>query len=214
MFIQELLNPISGHGTMGISTSIGSNVFDVLLCLGLPWFIKAAFYPKIPGTSHVQINSEGMVYSSVSLFSTLIILYLAFYFNKFRLDRKVGLTCLITYGIFLVFASLTELNVFFDVNRPTCVHWQYLKALRPFVSLWRWLDPRFRYFQSVIVLGIYMLIIVRKLGRVVMSKLRQINCLLLIIGHYRMTKLKTFLFRFVKLVQKHISFQKVLFFNY
>lgn len=33
---------------MGISNSIGSNTFDILLCLGLPWFIKAAFMPTIP----------------------------------------------------------------------------------------------------------------------------------------------------------------------
>ncbi len=25
-----------GHGSMGISNSIGSNTFDILLCLGLP----------------------------------------------------------------------------------------------------------------------------------------------------------------------------------
>lgn len=107
---------------MGISNSIGSNVFDVLLCLGLPWFVKAVFLPKIPGTNFVQINSEGLVYSSISLFSTLILLYSAFVFNKFKLDRKVGITCLAMYGVFLIFASLTELNVFFLVNLPTCVH--------------------------------------------------------------------------------------------
>lgn len=38
-----------GHGSMGISNSIGSNTFDILLCLGLPWFIKAAFLPATPG---------------------------------------------------------------------------------------------------------------------------------------------------------------------
>lgn len=107
---------------MGISNSIGSNVFDVLLCLGLPWFIKASFFPKIAGTSYVQINSEGIVYSSISLFSTLILLYTAFAINKFRLDRKVGIACLAMYGCFLLLASLTELNVFFPVNLPTCVH--------------------------------------------------------------------------------------------
>ncbi|KAG8038240.1 hypothetical protein G9C98_006567 [Cotesia typhae] len=111
-----------GHGTMGISNSIGSNVFDILLCLGLPWFIKAAFVPKNPGLHYVQINSEGLVYSSISLFSTLILLYVAFACNKFRLDRKVGFTCLFMYACFLVIASLTELNVFFQVNLPTCVH--------------------------------------------------------------------------------------------
>ncbi|XP_053595755.1 sodium/potassium/calcium exchanger 3-like [Microplitis demolitor] len=111
-----------GHGTMGISNSIGSNVFDILLCLGLPWFIKATFIPKNPGLHYVQINSEGLVYSSISLFSTLILLYVAFACNKFRLDRKVGFTCLFMYGCFLVIAALTELNVFFNVNLPTCVH--------------------------------------------------------------------------------------------
>lgn len=40
---------IAGHGSMGISNSIGSNTFDILLCLGLPWFIKATFMPTIEG---------------------------------------------------------------------------------------------------------------------------------------------------------------------
>ncbi|KAK0181120.1 hypothetical protein PV327_003431 [Microctonus hyperodae] len=111
-----------GHGTMGISNSIGSNVFDVLLCLGFPWLIKAVFFPKIPGTSYVKINSEGLIYSSVSLFSTLLLLYIAFACNKFRLNRKVGIVCLIMYACFLILASLIELNVFFPVNLPTCIH--------------------------------------------------------------------------------------------
>ncbi|XP_014204794.1 sodium/potassium/calcium exchanger 3-like [Copidosoma floridanum] len=111
-----------GHGTMGISNSIGSNVFDVLLCLGLPWFIKATLFPVTSGMHYVQINSEGLIYSSVSLLSTLVLLYGALALNKFKLDRKVGLICLAMYSVFLVFASLVELNVFFVVNRPTCAH--------------------------------------------------------------------------------------------
>lgn len=38
-----------GHGGMGISNSIGSNTFDILLCLGLPWLIKAYFLPAKSG---------------------------------------------------------------------------------------------------------------------------------------------------------------------
>lgn len=106
---------------MGISNSIGSNVFDVLLCLGLPWLIKAALLPKIPGEYYVQINSQGLVYSSISLFSTLIILYGALALNKFRLNRKVGIICFVMYVIFLIFASVIELNTFFVVNLPICI---------------------------------------------------------------------------------------------
>lgn len=106
---------------MGISNSIGSNVFDVLLCLGLPWLVKATLLPKVPGENYVKINSQGLVYSSVSLFSTLIVLYGALLFNKFQLNRKIGTICLIMYIVFLIFASIVELNIFFVVNLPTCI---------------------------------------------------------------------------------------------
>ncbi|KAG7201478.1 hypothetical protein KM043_004238 [Ampulex compressa] len=111
-----------GHGAMGISNSIGSNVFDVLLCLGLPWFVKSAFLPTVPGEYHVKINSQGLMYSSISLFSTLIVLYVSLAASKFKLSRSVGISCLVVYAIFLVFASVLELNTFFVVNLPICVH--------------------------------------------------------------------------------------------
>lgn len=68
---------------MGVSNSLGSNTFDILLCLGLPWLIKSAFYPVHEGQHFIQINSSGLTYSAVSLFSSLVLLYLAFIFNKF-----------------------------------------------------------------------------------------------------------------------------------
>ncbi|XP_054272982.1 sodium/potassium/calcium exchanger 4 isoform X2 [Macrosteles quadrilineatus] len=109
-----------GHGSMGISNSLGSNTFDILLCLGLPWLIKASFLPTSAGHHFVRINSRGLEYSAISLLSTLLLLYCAFAINRFKLDRKVGYACLMMYGLFLVLATLIELNVFFTVNLPTC----------------------------------------------------------------------------------------------
>ncbi|XP_076379971.1 sodium/potassium/calcium exchanger zydeco isoform X2 [Megalopta genalis] len=77
-----------GHGSMGISNSIGSNTFDILLCLGLPWLIKSSFSPTQPGKHYISINSGGLEYSAISLLSTLMLLYIAFASNKFQLDRK------------------------------------------------------------------------------------------------------------------------------
>ncbi|XP_034105542.1 sodium/potassium/calcium exchanger 3 isoform X4 [Drosophila albomicans] len=109
-----------GHGSMGICNSIGSNTFDILLCLGVPWLIKAVFFPILPGQNYVAINSAGLEYSAITLLSTLFLLYLTFSMNKFKLDKKVGIACLVIYLVFMVFASLIELNVFFRVNLPTC----------------------------------------------------------------------------------------------
>ncbi|XP_012156283.1 sodium/potassium/calcium exchanger 3 isoform X2 [Ceratitis capitata] len=109
-----------GHGSMGICNSIGSNTFDILLCLGVPWLIKAVFFPIQEGQNYVGINSAGLEYSAITLLSTLFLLYITFSFNKFKLDRKVGMACLVMYLVFMIFASLIELNVFFRVNLPTC----------------------------------------------------------------------------------------------
>ncbi|XP_017488767.1 PREDICTED: probable sodium/potassium/calcium exchanger CG1090, partial [Rhagoletis zephyria] len=109
-----------GHGSMGICNSIGSNTFDILLCLGVPWLIKAVFFPIQEGQNYVGINSAGLEYSAITLLSTLFLLYITFSFNKFKLDRRVGMACLVMYLVFMVFASLIELNVFFRVNLPTC----------------------------------------------------------------------------------------------
>lgn len=111
---------VTGHGNMGISNSIGSNTFDILLCLGLPWLIKCIFLPAVEGQHYVQINSGGMAYSTVSLFSTLFILYATFLFNDFKLDHKVGAVCLFMYILFIIVAALIELNTFFPVNLPVC----------------------------------------------------------------------------------------------
>ena len=41
---------------MAVSNSIGSNVFDILVCLGLPWFLETAIVD--PG-SYVEVRSKG-----------------------------------------------------------------------------------------------------------------------------------------------------------
>ena len=49
-------NQLSGHGDMAVSNAIGSNVFDILVCLGIPWFLKTAVVS--PGST-VPVRSRG-----------------------------------------------------------------------------------------------------------------------------------------------------------
>jgi solute carrier family 24 (sodium/potassium/calcium exchanger), member 4 len=63
---------------MAVSNAVGSNVFDILICLGLPWFIQTAIIA--PG-SHVNVISKGLIYSTLSLVSTVIFLLLAIHLN-------------------------------------------------------------------------------------------------------------------------------------
>ncbi|XP_056640739.1 probable sodium/potassium/calcium exchanger CG1090 [Diorhabda sublineata] len=106
-----------GYGDMAVSNAVGSNVFDILICLGLPWFIKTAIIR--PGTT-VKVLSKGLTYSTLSLLSTVIFLVVATHMNGWKLDRKFGIMLMIWYLIFITFASMYELNVFGYMNPPEC----------------------------------------------------------------------------------------------
>lgn len=106
-----------GLGDMAVSNAVGSNVFDILVCLGLPWFIQTAMIQ--PG-SHVNVTSRGLTYSTVSLLSTVVFLVLATHLNGWKLDRRYGMILMVWYLVFIVFASLYELNVFGKMNPPVC----------------------------------------------------------------------------------------------
>ena len=47
-----------GHGDMAVSNAIGSNVFDILVCLGIPWFLQTVFID--PG-SEIRVLHKGIV---------------------------------------------------------------------------------------------------------------------------------------------------------
>ncbi|XP_023701667.1 probable sodium/potassium/calcium exchanger CG1090 isoform X3 [Cryptotermes secundus] len=106
-----------GYGDMAVSNAVGSNVFDILICLGLPWFIQTAIIK--PG-SHVNVYSKGLTYSTLSLLSTVLFLVVATHLNGWKLDKKYGLILMVWYLLFITFASLYELNVFGDLNPPEC----------------------------------------------------------------------------------------------
>ncbi|XP_061397678.1 probable sodium/potassium/calcium exchanger CG1090 [Musca vetustissima] len=106
-----------GYGDMAVSNAIGSNVFDILVCLGLPWFIQTAIIK--PG-SHVNVISKGLTYSTISLFSTVIFLILSTHLNGWKLDKRLGIILMVWYLLFITLASLYELNVFGYMNPPEC----------------------------------------------------------------------------------------------
>lgn len=52
-----------GHGDMAVSSSIGSNIFDILVGLPIPWFIYGAIFQPLSGKGpqdYVEIDSDGL----------------------------------------------------------------------------------------------------------------------------------------------------------
>jgi K+-dependent Na+/Ca+ exchanger-like protein len=106
-----------GYGDMAVANSIGSNVFDILLCLGLPWMLQTT---AVDWGSYVEINSNSLTFIAVTLFGTVVFLFGAMLIVGWKLNKKVGVLCIIVYVVVILFACLFEMNVFSDINPPLC----------------------------------------------------------------------------------------------
>uniref|UniRef100_H0ZQR4 Solute carrier family 24 member 4 n=1 Tax=Taeniopygia guttata TaxID=59729 RepID=H0ZQR4_TAEGU len=106
-----------GLGDMAVSNTVGSNVFDILVGLGVPWGLQTM---AIDYGSTVRINSKGLVYSVALLLGSVALTVFGIHVNKWKLDRKLGIYVLLLYAIFLCLSIMIEFNVFTFVNFPMC----------------------------------------------------------------------------------------------
>ena len=114
--ISSIIVTQKGKGEMAISNSIGSNIFDILICLGLPWLISALSDLKKP----VKIYSQGIIYTVVILLTTVVIFIIFFILNKWKLDKKLGLILILCWVIATTVSCLFELDVFGNFSIPLC----------------------------------------------------------------------------------------------
>ncbi|KAH6940184.1 hypothetical protein HPB50_026306 [Hyalomma asiaticum] len=109
----------NGLGNMALCNLLGSNVFDILFCLGGPWFVKAAFFS--PDQHKVFFSSAGVSFSAAVLLTLVLLLYLFLTGFRWKLDLRVGIACLLLYAAYIVFACMYEMNVFGVVNDIMCL---------------------------------------------------------------------------------------------
>ncbi|KAL1459047.1 hypothetical protein WDU94_011059 [Cyamophila willieti] len=96
-----------GLGSMALSNTIGSSIFGILVCMGLPWFLDASL---IRSNHFTPISSAGLDHSLFILVICILIMYLLFCCNNFKLDMKIGLMCLIMYVFFIILFIYTEVK--------------------------------------------------------------------------------------------------------
>lgn len=97
-----------GEGSMGISNSLGANSMNILLSLGLPWFIKTLIVEN-GEAKFIEITSGAIEYTILSLILVIISLFITLYFNDFKLQKKTGIALVVIYLIFLSCNLTSEL---------------------------------------------------------------------------------------------------------
>ena len=115
--ISSLIVARQGDGDMAVSNTVGSNVFDILLCLGLPWLLKTT---AVDLGGYVVVLSGSIIYTSISLFGTVFVTIFLVMVNRWYLNKCLGMAFLFLYLAFITVATLFELNLFGDYNLPTC----------------------------------------------------------------------------------------------
>ncbi|XP_022704504.1 sodium/potassium/calcium exchanger 5-like isoform X2 [Varroa jacobsoni] len=115
--VSSLLVVRKGFGDMAVCNALGSNIFEILVGLGLPWLIKTAVIePGIP----ILVESKGMMYSTISLLLTLFFLIALTHWNRWRMSRLYGAILMTWYIAFLILSTLYELGIFGNPRQPMC----------------------------------------------------------------------------------------------
>jgi len=95
--ITSVLVAKEGKGDMAVSSSIGSNLFDVTVGLPLPWLLYTAINGKA-----MEVSSVGMGCSIAMLFVMLILVFLSIIVFKWTMTKPMGGIMLLLYVVFVV----------------------------------------------------------------------------------------------------------------
>lgn len=105
-----------GNSNVGVSNSVGASSLAIIVALGVPWFFRAVISSEGHERPYVALHTNGMEYIILSLLLLTLCFYLIVYFRRFILTKIAGGMLTLTYAIFITFAVLMEVGIFFDVE--------------------------------------------------------------------------------------------------
>lgn len=100
--VPDLLSSIivakQGRGDMAVTNALWSNIFDICVCLWLPWFVYAVLHGTVP------ISTEWLWTSVALLFGILFLVLWTFVVSKFRINKRVWRFFIGVYVLYLGWA--------------------------------------------------------------------------------------------------------------
>ncbi|XP_014671215.1 PREDICTED: probable sodium/potassium/calcium exchanger CG1090 [Priapulus caudatus] len=99
-----------GFGEMAVAGLIGGNVFQTLICSGLPWLLAALM--NHAGRINIRINTNDIIYSAVTLPLCGLSVLACLRLTRWRLSIYSGFFMLVLYAVYVTIATLYELDYF------------------------------------------------------------------------------------------------------
>lgn len=91
-----------GRGNMAVANAIGSNIFDVLVGLGVPWLITLLLIDPV-----LLVSTDGLIVSIFLLSVTTMVLYI-FLNTQRQLTRREGWLLLLTYVVYVGYVVMAN----------------------------------------------------------------------------------------------------------
>jgi K+-dependent Na+/Ca+ exchanger-like protein len=85
-----------GRGDMAVANAVGSNVFDILIGLGLPWLLVLIFQG---GT--IEVGTADLMTSTFLLVGTVVLLFV-FLATHHKLSRTEGIILILVYVLYVL----------------------------------------------------------------------------------------------------------------
>jgi len=100
--VPDLLSSVivakQGHGDMAVSSSIGSNLFDILVGLPIPWL----FYSMVNKGSQYPVKSGNLFLSLCILVGMLVIVIASIWLSDWKMSKNLGYAMFTFYVIFVL----------------------------------------------------------------------------------------------------------------
>ncbi|XP_063679670.1 sodium/potassium/calcium exchanger 1-like isoform X8 [Bolinopsis microptera] len=94
-----------GLGDMAVSSSLGSNLFDICVGLPIPWLVAIACNKEI------KVDADGMFCSVLMLFAMLMAIIIIIAISKWKMTKVLGLSMFCSYFVYLAVALSMGLDV-------------------------------------------------------------------------------------------------------
>ncbi|KAL5242559.1 hypothetical protein ACI65C_009969 [Semiaphis heraclei] len=108
--VSGIINAQNGEGSMSISSALGSNTMDILLCLGLPWFVKCSL-PTTMNGGPVTLQTDTLFFNCICMIVSVVILNVAAAISGYKMHKPFGVMCLVGQVVVIAALIINGLNV-------------------------------------------------------------------------------------------------------
>mmetsp|Transcript_17690 Transcript_17690/g.41597 ORF Transcript_17690/g.41597 Transcript_17690/m.41597 type:complete len:566 (+) Transcript_17690:106-1803(+) len=97
-----------GQADMAVSSSVGSNIFDILVGLPVPWLLKSALEASNPSFQGVFIKSPFLMFYTCLLLGMVFGTVVSIMLSKWKLNKFLGGCMAVLYVLFIITCVVIE----------------------------------------------------------------------------------------------------------